>query len=131
MLGVLSIPLSISIFREFKDVRTWMITNFTEPKYGWPQFTDFWVTIVGCAVSWILQILLNKITWQFFYDNCKERENEAVRLAKTQKSCDHFYKGFYFIIATVWGYIVMKDSNFLPPSILGIGDFRRAFDNYP
>ena len=25
----------------------------------------------------------------------------------------------------------MKDSNFLPSSILGIGDFRRTYDNYP
>ena len=74
---------------------------------------------------------MNKLTWNFFYDNCKEKENEAIRLAKTQKSCDHFYKGFYFVIATVWGYIVMKDSNFLPTSLLGVGDFRRAFDNYP
>ncbi len=54
-----------------------------------------------------------------------------MRLAKTQKSCDHFYKGLYFIIATIWGYIVMKDSEFLPTSLLGVGDIRKAYNNYP
>jgi hypothetical protein len=105
--------------------------EFPEPSYGWPRFSDFYITVIGCAVSWIIQVVMNKYTWKFFYDNCKEKVNEEVRRSKTQKSCDHFYKGFYFIIATVWGYLVMKDSAFLPPSLLGKGDPRTAYDNYP
>ena len=131
VIGLLATPISIYFFREFNDVRAWMINSFPQPEYGWPQYSDFYITIIGCAVSWITQITLNKMTWQFFYDNCKEKENEEVRLSKTQKSCDHFYKGFYFIVATVWGYIVMKDSNFLPRSLLGKGDLSHVHDNYP
>lgn len=74
---------------------------------------------------------MNKYTWPFFYEYCKEKQNNAVRLAKTQKSCDHFYKGFYFILATVWGYFIMKDTNFLPPSLLGKGNLSHCYDNYP
>lgn len=62
---------------------------------------------------------------------CKEKENEEIRLSKTKKSCDHFYKGFYFIVATVWGYFVMRDSDFLPPCLGGKGDLSRVLDNYP
>jgi hypothetical protein len=32
----MAIPLTISVFKEFKDVRVWMIDSFPEPKYGWP-----------------------------------------------------------------------------------------------
>lgn len=54
-----------------------------------------------------------------------------VRLLKTKKSCDHFYKGIYFTIVTIWGYIVMKDTVFLPPCLLGSGDLSLVFENYP
>ena len=94
VIGVLAIPATLRFFREFHEVREWMMSEFPEPSYGWPQYSDFWITMVGCAVSWITQIVLNKVTWRFFYESCKEKENEEVRLSKTQKSCDHFYKGF-------------------------------------
>ena len=108
-----------------------MLTEFKEPEYGWPQYSDFYITVIACVVSWAIQIVMNKYTWKFFYSNCKEKNNEQVRLSKTQKSCDHFYKGFYFIVATVWGFVMMKDSDFLPPYLFGKGDLSRSYENYP
>ena len=119
LLGILAIPIFISFIEDFNNVRTWMFTEFKEPEYGWPQYRDFYITGIASAVSWAIQTVMNKYTWNFFYKNCKEKNNEKVRQSKTQKSCDHFYKGFYFIIATVWGYLILKDSDFLPPYLLG------------
>jgi hypothetical protein len=131
LLLVMVVPITLRFIREFNEVRAWMMNNFPEPSYGWPSYKDFYITAIGCFVSWIMMTVLNKLTWNMFYHLCKEKENEEIRIAKTQKSCDHFYKGFYFIISTVWGYLVMKDSNFLPRSLLGVGDLSHVHDNYP
>ncbi len=131
LLGILAIPVCIWFIRELNDVRKWMLIEFKEPEYGWPQYSDFYFVLIACAVSWAIQIVMNKYTWKFFYNNCKEKNNEQVRLSKTQKSCDHFYKGFYFIVATVSGFLMLKDSEFLPSYLLGKGDLSLAYDNYP
>ena len=40
------------------------------------------------------------------------------------------YKFFYFAWATWWGFSIIKDTDFMPPCLLGKGDFKKAFDNY-
>ena len=63
ILGILCIPVCISFFREFNDVRFWMQKEFKEPDYGWPQYSDFYITVIGCAVSWGIQVVMNNYTW--------------------------------------------------------------------
>jgi hypothetical protein len=39
---------------------------------------------------------------------------------------DHFFKFFYFVGSTVWGHMIMKDEDFLPPELGGKGDVALA-----
>jgi hypothetical protein len=69
--------------------------------------------------------------WPFFYHYCKEKKDEKIRFAKTKKACNSFYKAIYFIVVTIWGYTVLKDEKYLPPSLLGTGSIELANVGYP
>ena len=124
-------PLLIKFIYEFAFLRNWMKKNFKEPVYGWPEYSDFWITLVGAMLSYTCNTIFNALTWNIFYNICKEKKNEEIRRAKTLKACNSFYKGIYFIFATYWGYTVLKDTAVLPPMLLGKGSLTTMHDNYP
>jgi len=74
---------------------------------------------------------MNKITWSFFYNNCKEKANESIRLAKTRKAADSFYKGIYFFGASIWGYYILRNEKYLPKELLGRGDASYFYADFP
>lgn len=41
------------------------------------------------------------------------------------------FKGIYFIIVTTWGYLVLKDTDFLPTVLGGKGEAQNSWINYP
>lgn len=41
------------------------------------------------------------------------------------------YKTLYFVWATGWGYIVLKDEYYMPKYLGGRGDFARSMEEYP
>lgn len=59
------------------------------------------------------------MTWKFLYNNCKEQNNDIDRIVRTEKSCFMFYKAIYYIIVTSYGWWVLKDTDFLVPSLGG------------
>jgi len=70
-------------------------------------------------------------TWSFFYNICKEKKDEEIRLAKTTKACNSFYKALYFMGVTYWGYETLKDEIYLPVWLLGHGDLQNAAVGFP
>lgn len=38
------------------------------------------------------------------------------------KAANNLYKALYFTAVSLWGYSVLKDENYLPPSLFGNGD---------
>jgi hypothetical protein len=74
---------------------------------------------------------MNCIFWSFFYAFCKEKEDEDLRRSKTLKACNSLYKGCYFIAVTIWGYYTLKDTEFLPSSLLGRSDYSHFNIGYP
>jgi hypothetical protein len=121
----------ICIMLEASTLRTFIHTNFKEPSYGWNKFSDFYVTVIGGCVSYVFHKIVAKATWNFLYKYQKEKNNEAIRLAKTHKTCEAAYKGLYFLGATVWGYYLLIDEDFFPPSLLGHGSYEAINKNFP
>lgn len=108
-----------------------MKKNFKEPSYRWPDYSDFYITLVFAGMSIVANFILNKITWRIFYAICKEKKDEEIRQAKTLKACNSFYKSIYFILSTAWGYYTLKNEKYLPSALLGHGDLTTINDNYP
>ena len=131
LIGILAFLGAIRFFMEYGSIRRWMRQNFQEPDYGWPAYSDFHITLIGAAVSFSVNLVMNKATWGYFYSVCKEKNDEEIRRAKTLKACNSLYKAFYFFFVTVWGYSVLKDSKYLPWTLLGKGNLNLMNENYP
>ena len=108
-----------------------MFSNFSEPEDGWADISDFGITLAAGLISLVANLLMNELTWDFFYKSCKEKNDEQLRIAKTKKSCNSFYKGVYYIAVAIWGYEVLKDEIYLPRSLLGSGDLLLINKGYP
>ena len=54
---------------------------------------------------------------------CKEQKDLDMREARSFKAAHSIHKVFYFAFAAIWGYIVLKDTDYLPPMLGGKGDF--------
>jgi hypothetical protein len=76
-------------------------------------------------------MIVKKLTWNFFYNNCKEQVNEELRLSKVKKATESIYKCLYFAVATAWGIFLIKDQPYLPTFLGGPGEFEKLNDNYP
>ena len=74
---------------------------------------------------------MNLLTWNYIYRNCKEQDDEEVRIAKTKKAAKSFYKSIYMSCVVTWGYLVLNDTSYLPKMLLGKGDVDNLNDNYP
>lgn len=123
--GFCGLAFAPSLFSKISLIKEWTMKRYPEPPGGWPELKDFWITIVGAIVIYITQAICRKLTFNYFYTYCKEKNDEEIRLAKTKKSCDSFYKTIYYSFAVVWGYTLVKDLYFIPPALLGKGDVEK------
>ena len=114
------------------EQRTWLFETYQESsEQRWNRFSDFIITLTAGILSFITNKVMNKFTWNFFYKNCREKQDEDIRVAKTQKSCNSLYKALYYIGSTAWGYWILKDESILPPMLLGNGNLSNLYNDYP
>ena len=77
--------------------------------YEFPRLADFWITGVSSIVFSVLSVVLKSLFYQMFLPFCKEQKNEKIREIRSTKAAGCMYKTIYFLWATAWGYIVLKD----------------------
>ena len=82
--------------------------------YRWPQYSDFWLSIVSCIFIGVAQNLFQKTFYGFFYRVCKETQIEELRQQKARKSTENCFKSLYFLTTVVGGTYVLRQRNFLP-----------------
>ena len=96
--------------------------NKTED-YSWPKLTDFWITAVVAVVCFTLERVYDIIFYGTCYRICKEKTDEETRIVRSKKSVKNMFKFTYYLSAAIFGYITLKDSYVLPPSLGGSGSF--------
>jgi hypothetical protein len=81
--------------------------------YDYPMFSDFWLTakstLLFCMIDWFCRQHLFKL----FRPYCKEQNDLVLRDIRCKKAAVHVYKTIYFLVTTVYGFIIMKDTHFL------------------
>ena len=63
--------------------------------------------------------------------NINEKYQGQQRIDRAHKHAKHIYKLLYFIFIIVFGYYVMKNRDYFPPSLLGQGDSQNTFKDFP
>ena len=115
-----------------KDVYDYVMIKWEKcpPGYELPRISDFWVTVAASLVFALLEYLFKQILYVFFIPYCKEQKNLKEREMRSKKGCFSIYRTIYFIFAVAWGYIVLKDQDYLPPSLGGSGDLLNGWKDF-
>ena len=100
--------------------------------YIFPMLADFQLMIKSSLVFGFTEAIFKKHIPGIVYPYCKEQDDIVARNLRCQKAASSMYKFFYYIFATVYGYIVLKDTDFLTTMLGGSeGDFINTFKDYP
>ena len=86
--------------------------------YRFVKLSDFWRTLVGGAIT----IVIKKICFfilPHIYRPIAKGETEEHKDRYCKKAADHSFRFVYFTFATIWGWSLMKEFPYLPPSIGG------------
>ena len=95
------------------------------------EFTEMkslWKTAVATIVFVFLERFIKAVAPAYLAPFCKIQEdpNDPTKAVEKQrrvtKMASQFYKLLYFLGATAYGYITLRDSYFIPPELGGIGD---------
>ena len=73
------------------------------------------------------------LIYPWFARYCKEQKDPVMKFLKAKKAQDKSFSLIYFCIVTVWGYVILKDTDFLLPSLGGKAGntFDDVWNDYP
>lgn len=119
---IMLVPFTVGCYHHIR------VLNENAPKgYMLPKFSDFKLTI-ACSVGFtIIQIVSIKAFSGLVAPFIKDCPTELKRQMRITKTASSLYEAIYFISATLWGYYILKDQEYLPPSLGGTGEFKLAF----
>jgi hypothetical protein len=108
------------------------VSSTNAPKdYDFPKFSDFILTGYSSIFFAGLQFVARKVFYVMFYPFCKTCETEKERVMRSGKAAFNIFKIFYFAGATGWGFYVLIDQPYMPPSLGGKGDFLTNWKDFP
>lgn len=101
--------------------------------FNFPHIKDYWRVLVGAVVFIILEEIIQAALFPLFKNVAKDQSDESMRTKYAKKAASCAFKTLYFTGATAWGYIVLKETNWLswwmggPPD----GSFENVNKNLP
>ena len=94
--------------------------------YQMPRYEDIWIMLVSGVVLQCVRQLTHKVFYPVFYNVSKEQNDEEVRIKYARKASENLFGVFYFIFASFYGWMLLKDTPWLPWYLGGMqgGSFR-------
>ena len=77
--------------------------------YVFPSIKDMQMTAIASVGFAILEIVARRIAFSLFEPFCKVQDNVKERELRSGKAAFCIYKALYFMWASAWGYMVLKD----------------------
>lgn len=105
--------------------------------YQWPEFSDMILTAASSVVFAIIEMSVPSIFVPIFRPYCKvqPKDGDPKKLKehnrRSTKMAYQFYRFIYFTVATVWGYVVLKDQYWFPYELGGVGSYADTFKEFP
>lgn len=110
----------------------------TKPEgYHWPGFEDMVITAASSVFFAITELAVPSLFIPIFRPYCKVQPKEGDEKKnkeherRTQKMGYSFYRFLYFLGATAWGFIVLKDEHWFPKELGGTGRYVDTFKEFP
>lgn len=92
-----------------------------------PDVSDFVVVLASAVVCCLYEALNHKVVYGVFHSVAKGNTDELKHFF-ADKACLNFYKCTYFTFATVWGYLVLAPTGWLPWHLGGVLSLYESFN---
>jgi TLC domain len=66
-----------------------------------------------------MQYTIETVSYPFFYENCKERNNKSLREKKARKSATVFFKSLFYLGSVIYEYMFFMDAPWFPTFLGG------------
>jgi len=87
--------------------------------HEYARYSDLWIMVVGAFVCLVWEHVSHSLSYDFFAQHTKGDGDQQLKKFYTNKACRTFWQMQYFFIATIWGYMVLKPTGWLPWEIGG------------
>ena len=82
--------------------------------FPFPHITDFWMSLVGALVSQLAKGVAIKMLLPIFEKIVKVSDDELYKKQHSRKGAEYCYTTIMYLVVSIWGYYVLKDSKHLP-----------------
>ena len=94
-----------------------------------PRITDFWKAFVGAIVTQIAKMGTMKMLYPFFCSVTKEeaKNDPKLRHKHANKAAEYGFCVLQYIVASIWGFIVLRKTKHLPWFMGGSEEMTASF----
>lgn len=108
----------------------------SNPEYSFPKLSDISVCLIILSIMMAFKIIIESelvhVTEKIMDKKYFEPGQEDLRKTIRRKLASNIFKGIYYLIITVFGYVVLKDCDYFPKELGGRGYMAKMFEQgYP
>jgi hypothetical protein len=110
----------------YKKGRAEMTTD-----YPWFHWSEFWKCIVFGAILEFCKRKAMAAVYPFLDRYVKDKHDPKARKKRSDKASKYVWMTFYYSAMSIYGYIVLKDSAWLPDYMGGKGSWEGMWKGMP
>ena len=99
--------------------------------YPWFHYSEFWKCIAFGAVLEFCKRKIMAALYPIMYLYVKDKQDPVLRNKRALKASKYVFMTFYYTSITIYGYIVLKDSAWLPDYMGGKGSWEGMWKGMP
>ena len=119
------VPLTID------TVGIYQYVNKEQPDFPWPKFSDIWMSVAASGVM----MFTSRFFEMIFYHPCslivKDQHNPELKQHQTRKAAKYLYLFFFTTFMVLYGWTILKNTNWLPWYLGGSGSFENVYNELP
>ena len=97
--------------------------------FRFPQITDFWKSLVVAVGTQVVRVTVKIKCAPLFFDVVKGKDDEELKMKYAQKCADYSFSTIQYMIVTIWGFLVLRETKRLPWFMGGRYDSTIAFES--
>ena len=95
------------------------------------EVTELWKSFASAFVIYFYKRAVMAIVTPLFAPICKDQDDPELHEKRVKKAAIQFYKGTIQIVFTVWGYIVLGESEIYPQLMGGSDNCAKLLESTP